>query len=134
MGRTFTIGQLARQTAVPASTLRYYERIGLLRPGGRTAANYRVYGEEAVEQVRFIRSAQASGFLLEDIATLLEVHEGESAPCGEVRELIEQRLAGVKEKLRDMRRLRSVMEASLARCREADPEAPCEVVDELHRG
>lgn len=70
MNMTYTIGQLARAVGVPTSTVRYYERIGLLQPDGRTAGNYRLYGKEALECLRFIRAAQATGFTLEDITHL----------------------------------------------------------------
>ncbi len=65
-----TIGQLAAQADVPTSTVRYYERRGLLRCEGRTRANYRQYGEATLERLRFIRAAQAAGFTLVDIRSL----------------------------------------------------------------
>lgn len=59
MSKPATIGRLARAAAVPVSTLRYWEHEGLLRPDGRTDANYRWYGPEALRRVRFIRVAQS---------------------------------------------------------------------------
>ena len=61
MASPYTIGQLARAAGLPTSTLRYYERAGLLEPTGRSEGNYRLYGEEALERLRFIRAAQATG-------------------------------------------------------------------------
>ena len=81
METIYTIGQLARAAGVPTSTVRYYERIGLVRPAGRTAGNYRVYGEEALECLRFIRAAQATGFALEDISALLNCRRDNTAVC-----------------------------------------------------
>lgn len=60
MNNPFTIGQLAAQADVPTSTVRYYERRGLVRCEGRTRSNYRQYGEATLERLRFIRSAQAA--------------------------------------------------------------------------
>ena len=57
----YTIGQLAKEGGVPTSTVRYYERIGLLHPNDRTGGNYRVYSDTALERLRFIRAAQATG-------------------------------------------------------------------------
>ena len=65
-----TIGQVARTAGVATPTLRYYEQEGLLSPTTRSRAGYRLYDEQAVEQLRFIRSAQAVGFTLDDIRTL----------------------------------------------------------------
>src|SRR6266849_1946834 len=77
----YTIGRLAREAGVPAATVRYHERSRLHRPDGRTDGNYRIYGPEALERLRFIRAAQAIGLALEDITTLLDFRDGRTAPC-----------------------------------------------------
>lgn len=79
MATEYTIGELAEEVGVPTSTLRYYERSGLVSPDGRTSGNYRIYGAAAVERVRFIRAAQATGFTLEDIARLLDFKDGDQS-------------------------------------------------------
>jgi MerR family mercuric resistance operon transcriptional regulator len=100
----FTIGGLARAADVPASTVRYYERVGLLRPSRRNASNYRLYILEDLQRLRFIRAAQASGFTLRDVRKLLR-----PAPPREVQALIAERLARVDAGLRDLRRVREVL-------------------------
>ena len=95
MNETCSIGELARAAEVPTSTVRYYERVGLVRPSGRTAGNFRYYGLEALHRLRFIRAAAATGFTLADIRRLLEFRDGAAAPCKEVQSLIENRLADV---------------------------------------
>jgi len=117
MKTPYTIGQLARATGVPTSTVRYYERIGLLRPHGRTPGNYRVYGEEALERVRFIRAAQAMGFRLVHIAVLFHLRDGTTAGCQAVQALLEQRLSDVEQRMADVRHVQSVLKAALERCR-----------------
>lgn len=115
-----TIGQLAKSAGIPLTTLRYYERIGLLKPEGRSAGNYRLYSEEALERLSFIRAAQATGFTLEDVSTLLG-----HAACQDVQQLIEARLGDITARLRDLRQVKRVLEASLAECRRtADKECP----------
>ncbi|MFD6597672.1 heavy metal-responsive transcriptional regulator [Streptomyces coelicoflavus] len=79
---TYRISQLAERSGVPATTLRFYEDAGLL-PAERTPAGYRVYGEEAVEQLAFISSAKLLGLALEEIRELLEVRE--EGMCASVR-------------------------------------------------
>lgn len=59
MDRRYTISQLARAAGVPTSTLRYYERVGLVQPIGRAENNYRLYTQDTLQIVRFIRIAQA---------------------------------------------------------------------------
>src|SRR5690348_15964267 len=66
-----TIGRLSEKTGCHLETVRYYERIGLLRPPGRTAGGHRVYGAEAVSRLAFIRRARELGFTLEQVRTLL---------------------------------------------------------------
>ncbi len=70
-----TIGQLAKQVGVRTSTLRYYEKEGLLQPNGRSASGYRFYAEDAIQTVRLIQRAQRLGFSLADIRPLLKAWE-----------------------------------------------------------
>lgn len=65
------IGELAALTGVTPDTLRFYEKQGLIEPAGRTESRYRHYGDQAVNRIRFIKSAQSLGFALQDIAKLL---------------------------------------------------------------
>ncbi len=131
MIESYTIGELARRAEVPTSTVRYYERAGLLRPAGRTASNYRFYGEDAFERLRFIRTAQAAGFTLQDITSLLELRDGTAAPCREVQVLIEARLDDVAKQLEDLQHVQEVLHASLDICRQAEAKGRCEVIENL---
>ena len=131
LAKRFTIGPLAKQAGVPTSTVRYYERAGLRRPAGRTASNYRFYGEEAVERLRFIRTAQATGFTLHDIMSLLDLRDGTAVPCREVQVLIEARLADVAKHLEGLQHVQEVLHASLHICRQAEAQGRCEVIENL---
>ena len=131
MPETLTIGRLAAEVAVPTSTLRYYEREGLLRAEGRSDGNYRLYSASSIERLRFIRAAQSSGFTLADIRALLAFKDGETAPCGEVRHLIEQRLGRLEEKISELRHLQKALKGFLKSCHEAESEDPCHVIDKL---
>ena len=126
MRNKLTIGELANKAGVPSSTVRYYERAGLLRPSARSASNYRLYSADDLQRLRFIRAAQATGFTLLDVTQLLR-----PAACGKVQDLIEERLAFVGERLKELRRVRKVLRESLAECREHEESGRCRVVDEL---
>lgn len=126
-----TIGELARAADVPTSTVRYYERAGLVEPAGRTEGNYRFYGPDSVERLRFIRSSQDLGFTLDDIAILLGLRSDDESTCGEVQALMEQRLVDIEKRLADIKRLRMALKTHLGRCRAAQGEGRCEVIDEL---
>ena len=125
------ISDLAREVEVPISTLRYYERVGLLTPDGRTEGNYRLYEDGAVGRLRFIRAAQAAGFTLDDIRMLLELREGNTARCKEVRPLVEKRLADVDLRLQDLKDVRIALNSFLDTCRRSDEDDSCGVMDEL---
>src|SRR6266849_2582165 len=132
MATNFTVGQLASAVGVPTTTVRYYERRGLLRPATRSGSgNYRTYGVDERERLRFIRAAQASGFALVDVATLLALRDGRTAPCREVQDLIESRLGDVAERLKGLARVERVLKASLKLCRQNERRGRCEVIDTL---
>ena len=134
MGDLRTISQLAKHAGVPTSTIRYYERAGLLRPTGRSGGNYRLYDDDALDRLRFIRAAQATGFTLDDVAALLEQNLDTPVSCARVRDLIERRLVDVGQRMDDLRLVEQVLTSSLAKCRETEGADPCQVLDLLRHG
>lgn len=64
MGKRLTISELAKAAGIPTTTLRYYERIRLVEPEDRSCGNYRLYGDQSLKKLKFIRAAQAIGFTL----------------------------------------------------------------------
>lgn len=126
-----SIGDLAAKAGVPTSTIRYYERSGLVSPASRSDSNYRLYDQESVDRLRFIRAAQSAGLTLADIRTLLEYRDGVASPCGEVRSLIEHRLLLIQEKMKEFRHVQRVLKSYLSVCKKADEEEPCQVLDQL---
>lgn len=120
-----TIGGLAKAAGLKATALRYYERERLLSPAGRSGAGYRLYDHDSVERVRFIRSAQAVGFTLEDIRSLLVLESGQEGRCKhEVQELIERRLSEIEIKMNDLKRVKARLSRALSRCRKSAGECP----------
>lgn len=126
MATRLSIGDLAKAAGVPTSTVRYYERVGILRPSGRSAGNYRFYSTNELERLRFIRAAQATGFTINDIRALLR-----PAACGKVQSLIEDRLSEIGSRMKELRHVQRVLRASLAECRAHQATGRCKVVDEL---
>ena len=82
-----TVGRTARLAEVAIPTMRFYERAGLLPKPARTAGNYRLYSDEAVTRIRFIRRAQQLGFTLKEIKDLLELRVDRKNSCSDVRHL-----------------------------------------------
>ncbi len=126
----YTIGQLARAAGVPVTTLRYYERSGLLTPEYRTAGNYRAYTPAALERLRFIRAAQATGFSLGDIEQMLGLTDSDEPPCKEILALLQNRLDDVRQRLRELRRVERALADSLQTCCKNSPDW-CEQVHRL---
>lgn len=128
MARKFTISQLAKQADIPTTTVRYYERIGLVEPEDRSHGNYRLYGNRSLKKLQFIKAAQAIGFTLEDVKSLLAGDDGNAPTCGSVQGLIEARLADVEERLKDLRHVRKVLKSALEQCHQQKKSDCCHVV------
>ncbi len=131
MANSYTIGQLASAVGVPTSTIRFYERTGLFRPDARTRGNYRAYGERALERLQFIRSAQATGFSLDDIRELLSLTHSDAPPCDEVLTLTQKRLAEVRQRLKELRHVEKVLAKSLSGCCTGQKPDLCEEITRL---
>ena len=129
----FTISQLAESAGIPTSTVRYYERIGLVEPKDRSAGNYRLYSRASLDKLKFIRAAQAIGFTLDDTRALLADESGSAPKCGAVQGLIEDRLEDVEQRLKDLRHVRKVLKSALEQCRQQKLSDCCHVVTSLRR-
>ncbi len=113
------IGELSALAGVSTHTLRYYERVGILPRPPRTPSGYRAYPTDAVDQVTFIKKAQALGLRLSDVREVLEISSGGRQPCGHVRDLIAARIQDVERRMRELRELRSTLTDTLALLDEA---------------
>ena len=125
-----SIGEVAQAVGLASSTLRYYEQENLLAPTMRSDAGYRFYDAQAVERLRFIRAAQAAGFTLNDIRTLLELESENRKVCeNEVQPIIRRRIAEIDRKMKDLKRVRAELGRALDRCRGSNGE--CAVLKDL---
>lgn len=95
MTAAYQIAEAARRSGFPASTLRYYEDVGLVAPAGRTAAGYRIYDDRALAKLAFIARAKQLGCSLEEITDLMVAWDGDR--CEPVQEslriLVEAKIA-----------------------------------------
>jgi MerR family mercuric resistance operon transcriptional regulator len=125
-----TIGELARAAAVPVSTLRFYERRGLLPPAARTRSGYRTYEVRDVERVRFLRRAAELGFTVRELRLLLRLSSATTIRRTDVVRIGEAKLAELDERIADLQGLRDAVAQLLAEpC--LDPAAPCPIVAAL---
>lgn len=124
-----TIGEVAKTVGIASTALRFYERDGLLTPSSRSKSGYRLYDNDSLERLRFIRAAQSIGFTLDDIRTLLQLDEKTS--CSDVQKLIETRLQEIDTKLADITRVRETLADALDRCHKSN--TGCAVVADLNK-
>ena len=127
---SMTIGELAKTTRVPTSTVRFYERRGLLMPDARTQSNYRTYSARAAERLKFIRAAQATGFSLKDIREMLALTYSDDPPCAEVASLIDRRLDDVRLRLRELERIERALTLAHDSCCKGGPDW-CKEIERL---
>ncbi|MBK8214343.1 MAG: heavy metal-responsive transcriptional regulator [Myxococcales bacterium] len=130
---SMSIGELARRAGVAVDTLRYYERLGLLEPAGRTKTGYRRFGPEAEERLGFIGRAKSLGFTLADVAELLRLRARPGAPCAAVREKAREQLAVVDQKLAELSRLRAAVAALVGACQGDRAVERCSILEALAR-
>lgn len=124
-----TIGTLAREAGVNVETIRYYQRIGLLPQPPRPYGSVRRYGGKDLARVRFVRAAQRLGFSLEEVALLLKLEDG--MHCAEARRLAEHKLADVRGRLADLRRVEVALETHVARCAARKGKISCPLIEAL---
>lgn len=103
---TWRIGEAARRAGVTVHALRHYEELGLLRPR-RTPSGQRLYDEDDLARVRFVRRAAALGFSLGEIGEILRLRDGGQAPCGWVRERLDEKVAAIEACIAELMRLRA---------------------------
>ena len=109
-----TIGGLAQAAGVGVETVRYYQRRGLLTEPSRPPGEVRRYGEDDVKRLRFIRSAQAAGFTLNEIGELLELSAADDR--ARARELAQARVVALDEKIEELRQARDALAGLATEC------------------
>ena len=122
------IGELARSVGVNVETIRYYQRIGLLDVPKKPYGSMRSYNDLDLQRLRFIRRAQQLGFSLEDIRELLALS---SADCERVEKLAAENLNQVNTKLRQLRRIQSVLAKTIEQCAGRKGNQPCPIIETL---
>ncbi|HDS1509981.1 heavy metal-responsive transcriptional regulator [Stenotrophomonas maltophilia] len=110
------IGQLARQAGVPIDTVRYYERQQLLPTAARSAGGYRIFGEQDLRRLRFIRRAKALGFSLEEIGELLALSDRHSQDMGSVRDTAQARLQDIAQRMEELQRMHTALSLLVDAC------------------
>ena len=124
------IGALAQRTGCKIETIRYYERIGVMPEPMRTTGGHRLYTQDHLKRLSFVRRSRELGFSLEEIRGLLNLVDGGSYTCAEVKAITLDHHGAVLGKIADLRRLAKVLKDMAAQCDEGEvPECP--IIDAL---
>jgi len=107
------IGALADRSGLPVKTLRYYEDLGLLPAVGRSEGGYRLFGEESLRRLEFIRRLKSLGLTLDDIAECLAVHDAGGLPCGDIQRQLQRQIDLVDKRLQELGLFRRELQSLL---------------------
>jgi len=121
-----TIGNVAQAAGVGVETIRFYERRGLIPQPGRTSGAYRRYGYGHVGRIRFIKRAQALGFSLDEVATLLQLEDGTDRRS--IRRIAAARLEETRQRIADLGRIERALAHLLRDCETHAKSPHCPII------
>ena len=127
---TMLIGALSKRTGCNIETIRFYERIGIMPNPARTQGGHRVYTQDHLKRLTFVRRSRELGFTLDQVRNLLSLVDSDDYTCDEVKEMTLEHMGDVRHKIADLRKLERVLNDMVSQCdRGAVPDCP--VVDAL---
>jgi MerR family copper efflux transcriptional regulator len=129
--RGLTIGQLAEQAHVNRETVRYYERRRLLQRPSRSLGGYRVFSDDALRRLRFIRHAKMLGFSLEEIKELLALRVRSVDTCDRVRARTLTKVADIEGKIEALQQMRRALSELVSACSRRRKTDDCPILDSL---
>jgi len=126
------IGALSKRTGCKVETIRFYERTRLLPAPARSLAGYRLYSNDHLKRLMFIRRARALGFSVDEVRTLLKLADERKRPCAEVRVVASTHLKEVQAKIADLRAMERALRETIAKCANGR-RADCPLIEALFR-
>jgi MerR family mercuric resistance operon transcriptional regulator len=129
--KPFTRGVLARQSQVNSETIRYYEKVELMPQPMRSEGGYRLYDNEHLKRLVFIRRCRELGFSLDEIKNLLGLVDTGEYSCDEVKLRTEAHLKDVQNKLRDLKKMEGILKELVAECQNGKLSS-CPIVEALY--
>jgi len=124
------IGEAARASGVSAKMIRHYEEIGLLAKAGRTASGYRMYGDDEVHVLRFVRRARDLGFSLPEIKALLGLWGNRRRASADVKRLAQKHIDDLDRRIAEMQAMRRTLSDLSKHCH-GDARPDCPILDDL---
>src|SRR3546814_5999488 len=125
------IGELAKRTESTVETIRYYEKEGLLPEPSRSDGNYRLYGEEHIERLRFIRHCRTLDMALDEVRTLLRYRDTPTEDCGDVNALLDEHIHAVEVRVDELMQLKGHLVVLRQKCARKAPTSSCGILRAL---
>lgn len=125
----YNIGQASAASGVSAKMIRHYESIGVIPPADRTFSNYRIYTQNDVHTLQFVRRARDLGFSMKQIQTLLGLWQ-QHRPSKEVKRLALEHVRELEAKIREMEAMKRTLETLAAHCHGND-RPDCPILEDL---
>ena len=126
-----TIGELAERAHVNRETVRYYERRRLLPRPSRSISGYRVFSDDSVRRLRFIRHAQELGFSLNEIRELLALRVKSADTCDRVRARTETKMDDIEKKINALQHMKDALSELVSACGRRGRTRECPILDSL---
>lgn len=126
------IKEVAALSRVPAKTIRFYEGIGLIKPG-RASNGYRRFSERDLHKLAFIGRARSLGFTVEDCRTLVSLYEDRDRASAEVKRVAEDHLRRITAKIVELETMKRALEELVTSCR-GDNRPDCPILEDLACG
>jgi MerR family transcriptional regulator, mercuric resistance operon regulatory protein len=116
MAQGIQIGKVAERTGLSVDTIRFYQKIGLVKQPARSEGGFRLFTDADLKDLVFVRKAQELGFSLTEIKQLSVINQGHDHACSQVRDLLEGKLRDVREKVAQLLRLEAEVNKALRKC------------------
>jgi MerR family copper efflux transcriptional regulator len=127
------IGQAARTSGLSAKMIRYYESINLLPAAHRTDAGYRLYRQDDLHTLAFIKRSRDLGFSLEEVGKLLTLWQDRGRASADVKALAHEHITGLNQKIAEMTALRDTLQELVEHCQGND-RPDCPILRDLESG
>jgi MerR family mercuric resistance operon transcriptional regulator len=127
----FKRGELAKKAMVSIETLRYYEQNELLPKPRRTAKNYRIYSDDSLKRIRFIKRAQQLGFSLKEIKALISLRTDPRADCGDVKKITLSKVNELDSKIKELKLMKKSLVKLESECPDRGPIKNCRMLETL---
>jgi len=116
MSQGIQIGKVAERTGLSIDTIRFYQKIGLVKQPARSEGGFRLFDDADIKDLAFIKKAQELGFSLIEIKQLSFLNQDHDHACSQVRDLLSNKLKDVREKAAQLSRLETELNKALRQC------------------